>query len=105
VQTTDGQSLVVGARTKYEVHEYHMMATARLRQDDSRREQRSDGLYKADGAGSRSDHCDASASVGISHPLNDNDKQPIRRFYASERGCEEECGNQPADLVDLSCSG
>jgi len=77
MQTTDGQSLVAGARTKHEVDRYHMMATARLRQDSSRREQRSDRLYKADGAGWRSDHCDASASVGISQPLDDNDEQPI----------------------------
>lgn len=35
----DRQGLVAGARTKHEVNRYHMMATARLRQDDSRREQ------------------------------------------------------------------
>jgi len=77
MQTTDGQSLVAGARIKHEVDRYHMMTTARLRQDSCRREQRSDRLYKADGAGRSRDHCDASASVGNSQPLDDNDEQPI----------------------------
>jgi len=95
VQTTDGESLVVGARTKYAVDEYHMMATARLRQDDSQREQRSDGLYKADGAGPRSDHCDASASIGIMTALNGNDEQLVQPSYTSEHGCEEVVETRP----------